>query len=286
MLIILKKIRLSNTPLNMVNINDKLYISTKSNKVIETDTNLTKKRILKFKNNISSVVEDKEILNCISKDKIVYKYNTLNKKEHRINIKFDISYIRKIDNEPKYLIGTTDGKLLHTDTDFKPLRMFYGCTNKILDICDSAKDKMISTDNKFVVIDTKSSKVKNINAGFANCLDLVSKKFILFGADTTANLYDIEKDKISKKIDMESYISCIKNFNDKILIGCENGTLYVCKLNFNDLIILEKVDLGGSVNIIEVFQNKIFIAVGREEKSGAHSRNKNLREALYKITIN
>jgi hypothetical protein len=270
----------------MVNIKDKLYISTKSNKVIETDSNLSKKRVLKFQNDISRVVEDKEILNCISKDKIVYKYNTLNKKEHKTSIKFDISYIKKIENEPKYLIGTTDGKLMHTDLEFKPLRMFYGCTNKILDICDSFKDKMISADNNLVIIDSKSSKVKNINVGFANCLDLVSKKNILFGADTTANLYDIEKDKIVKSFNMEGYISCIRNINDKILIGCENGTLYVCKLNFNDIIIVEKIDLNGSINIIEVFQNKIFIAVGREELSASYSRNKKFHHALYKITIN
>ncbi|WUR05021.1 WD40 repeat domain-containing protein [Vairimorpha necatrix] len=254
-LIIQKKIKLHRSPLDISLFNNQLYVCTKSNKLTVTDMNLKSKKFLSFKNNINRLVNDGTTLLCISNN-MIFKYNS--SKIHQTNVKYEISYIKKLEEEDKFLIGCKDGKVFYSSLDFKPLRYFYGSTNKILDVCNT-KDKMISSDNKLVVTDLKTSKIKTTNIGFINCISFYNKKMILLGTDTGLFLYDTEKDKVINKFVLDSPVSCMEIIKDVILIGCENGILHECKVIYNDLKILQKNQLAGVINFIKYINNGIFV---------------------------
>lgn len=285
-LIIQKKIKLLKSPLNLVIIDSKIFVSTKSNKVIETNLNLSKQRSIVFKENINSIIQDGHTLICLSKNKSVCKYNILTDKKHYINIKYDISYIKKTDNNTKYLLGLTDGKVLYSTFDFNPIRMLYGCTAKILEIVDDIKGKLFIANNKFIMIDIKTGKLKIQNINFTTSCCLLSKKTLVLGTDNGIFLYDTEKDRIINKLELNSPVSCLKILGDKLLVGCENGVFYIFKISNFEMKLIEEVFLYGIINFIETVNNVVYIGVGKEERNGAFGKNRNFKNLLYKCIMN
>lgn len=279
--IVLNTTKLQKPPIAVHCLGERLLVSTKSNKLIQMNLNLQEKTIITVPNTIYKSILNRDSINCILKSKSIFKYK--NGKSHIDKLKIDISFISSIETN-KFLVGCKNGKILITDEHFKPIRSFYGCTSKIIDIVD-IKDKIIGIDKKINIIDKKTLKVKTFDIGFVTCIKLY-KHLLLCGTDINVYLFDINHNKILKCYNLKSAISVFQTVNDRILIGTEDGNLHIATIRNNDLNILNKIQLEGVINSIECFFNKIYVGIGREETNSSFSRNSKFKNKLYCCTLN